>query len=855
VRGHIAHAALERALERTAKADQTVRSLLHPFRNQAEGLLVLATGGYARADLAPHSDLDIVILLDDPKKHEETVKAFVQALWDSTYQPAQTVVTLKDLDSRLFTIPDKASSLLETRVLWGDKKLASLYETRVNQLITDDVYSEYVVRKQEEFAARRVKFGAVPRVIEPHLKNEAGGFRDLHHVFWLERAQTAQQNRWQVRKRRGNMLLSFFRRLQTDNQLSDFEMEELAEAYGFLLAVRESLHRFKQKSEDRLTVTEQPGIALELGYLGSERLTMIDLMREVYLATEKHSRFCEEFGPRFAHPEMDTEQNLDSPIQLPDQLRISHNRLELPPKALTLYATDPNLLGALVDSSVEAGLPFSGRSRHALRRALHVSKGSQHDVTSWTDLIRRWLQLPSGFSQRMRRLDELDAIHLWLPEWMEITGFTTGSYYHRYTVDEHTLRAIDQLDKLPASGIHSDPKSLWDECEFRPLVYLSLIFHDIAKARGIDHSGEGARMAEDALKRIGLEQWAEGVAKLVRIHLRMEQLAFRRDFSDPDIVAEFVSMVEDENSLAALYILTVCDLNAVRSGVWTTWKGRLLSELYHVTLQILHHGLDSRRGSVEQEVQRVAPLLTESGNEHDRAEEFISALEVDYRRSVPAEEIANHLETVDSLHRGDLNHKWLIKTPPGFVIITLITRDRSGLLADVTGLLTAQGIGIREARIFTRPDGIIIDRFRCEDIEPTQLPLQDRLRQIPVHWSKLSAGELKMDDLFARFQRRTRVDRKTVVEVVSDVTIHPLINGAMLDVSGADSVGLLYRLCSIFAEEGFEIRSARVTGKVDGIMDSFLIKDPSGRLESKDQQEELMRRLHDAANVTLHAKA
>ncbi len=853
MRGHIAQAALDRALDRTAKADRTVRSLLQPFRDHADGILVLATGGYARADLAPHSDLDIVILLDQPERHTEIVHEFVQALWDSSYQPAQTVVALNDLDGRLLTIPDKASSLLETRVLWGDSDLALTYETRVNELVSDDVFSEYVKRKEQEFAARRKKYGAVPRVIEPHLKNEAGGFRDLHHVFWLERAHVAHDGHWQVRRRRGNMLQSFVGRIHAARQLTDLEANELIEAYGFLLAVRESLHRIWQKSDDRLAVTEQPGIAFELGYTGSEQRVMIDLMRDVYFSTEKHSRFTEEFGPRFAHVDEQSDRQTDFP-PLPNQLHIHHNRLDISSESIPHFAVRPRMLAGLIDTSVESRLLFSGRSRHALRRALHDNDGPQHKVSTWTEPIRRWLELPRGFSQRMRRMDELDSIHLWLPEWMDITGYTTGSYYHRYTVDEHTLRALDYLDMLPMSGIHGDPKSLWDDCEFRPLVYLALIFHDIAKAQGDDHSGKGALIAETALKRIGLEKWAAGVARLVRIHLRMEQTAFRRDISDPDVVNEFVSLVEDEQTLRALYILTVCDLNAVRSGVWTTWKGRLLSELYHAALDVLQHGVDARRITVEQEAQRVAPLLAASGNGHDRAEEFITTLASDYRRSVPTQEIARHLEIVDALQRGELDHKWLLDQQPGFVVITLIAHDRPGLLADITGLLTAQGIGIREARIFTRADGIIIDRFRCEDIEPTRLPLPDRLDQIPGHWVGLVDGLMKMDDLFHRFQRRTRFDRKQVVRVDADVTIQPLQDGAVLDVTGADSVGLLYRLCSTLADEGLEIRSARVTGKVDGIMDSFLVRDPLGRLATEDQQQELMRHLQEAADASLHAK-
>lgn len=847
-------------------------------------MLVLATGGYARADLAPYSDLDIVIVLNDPTAHEEIVQQFVQGLWDSPYKPAQTVLTMDDLDGKLFTIPDRASSLLETRVLWGDADLADQYEHRVNALIDEPVFSKYVQRKTEEFFARREKYGWVARVVEPHLKNEAGGFRDLHHVLWLERARAALHNQWKVRRQRGTMIRSFVSRLSHGHSLAEWEAEQLVEAFGFLLAVREQLHERQKQSEDRLIVAEQAPIASTLGYPGSERQVMIDLMRGVYQSTEKHSRFCEEFGPRFAeaeiltaplpltrpaHPSAPTEINRteidretqsaglnlsqppsDGGSDTPDaEVSFGHVDLSLP--VIRLHASDPVALLELLGYLADEELLLSGRTRHRLRRELHQNDGPQHDPGNWAIPLQRWFNVPSGFSRRLRQLDELDAIKLWLPEWREIAGLTTGSYYHRYTVDEHTLRALENLDHLPDTGIKGDPESLWRDCSFRPLVYLALMFHDIAKGRGDKHSENGADIAREALPRFGMERWVDDVARLVEVHLRMEQTAFRRDFSDPAVIKTFLELVGDERSLKALYILTVCDLSAVRSSVWTSWKGRLLSELYVTTMDVLEHGIEVRKATVAQEAERVAPLLESTDHGRDRAEEFISALEVDYRRSVPAQEIASHLETVEQLQRGDFEHRWLIETHPGYVVLTLIDRDRPGLLAEITGLLTVQGIGIREARIFTRQDGVVIDRFRCEDIEPTELPLAERLNQIPERWTKLKQRDVKLKDLFFRFQRRSRFERSKVARVDPGVRVQPTADGAVVDISGVDSIGLLYRLCSVLAEEGYEIRSARVTGRLDGIHDSFLIRDPLGRLANDEAQQSLKQKLQDAADATL----
>ncbi|MBS1261025.1 MAG: Bifunctional uridylyltransferase/uridylyl-removing enzyme [Calditrichaeota bacterium] len=847
LRATLAQDALDRARARTAAADQIVRGLLARGNGRADGFAVLATGGFARGDLAPGSDLDLVVLVKRPHDHERAIRDLVQGLWDSPFRPAQTVLTIDDLDGRLFIIPDRASSLLETRLIRGDATLAAEFETRVNRVVADAVWREYVRQKRAEFAARRAKLGDVARVVEPHLKNQAGGFRDLHHVLWLERARVALRGRWTLRRRRGNMVRAFIGRLRRDHLLTPWEAEHLLEAYGFLLAVREQLHARRERGEDRLLVSEQAAVGRALGFSGPDRAAMRELMRHVYTSNEILNRFCREFGPRFSQRLHAGARAREQPTELRG-VTVAHGHLEIAPGAISLFAKNPAALIELMDLSVTAGHPLTGRARHSLRRALKSRPGPQNDPANWREPLKRWFNLERGFSERLRRLDELDAISVWLPEWREIAGFTTGSYYHTYTVDEHTLRALARLDDLPAGGIERDPRSLWEACEFRPLVYLAIMLHDIAKARPGDHSLEGASIARIALPRIGMEQWAHAVARLVRIHLRMEQTAFRRDVSDWSVLASFAGLVGDQTTLAALYILTVCDLSAVRANVWTEWKGRLLSELYLATRDLIRHGPARRAATVAQEVERVTPYLGGDGADRDRAAEFISALQEDYRRSVPAGEIARHLRAVEELQRGEHPFRWLIERHAGFVVITLVTRDRPGLLADASGLLTSHGIGIREARIFTRDDGVVIDRFRAEDVEPTGVPLDERLRRIPDTWSQMERGDVVIGDLFTRYRRRSRFDRPRVALVETEITVTPITAGAMIDVSGPDSVGLLHRLCTVLADQGLDVRSARVTGRLDGIMDSFLVDDPERSLSERKRQRALIRRLREAAD-------
>jgi len=838
------------ALRRTADADRRLRTLLQPLDTSGKNLAVFATGGYGRCDLSPYSDLDLIILLrGDPEPHEEAIRRLVQGLWDAGLHPGQTVLHLDDIDHDLLAIPDRAATLLEVRTLWGEEELLEEFARLLNTRFTANSWATFVSVKQEEFDARRARYGKVTRVVEPHLKAQAGGLRDMHHVFWLERARTALEGRWTPTRRCGSEIASFLGRMRAAGQLTVEESTRLFEAYDLLLRLRDTLRTLKREAEDKLLVMDQPAVSRMLGYRGTDREVMRDLMRAVFESNERISRFAVEFGAFLAEHSLHSKP-LHAPIEGLEGISQSNGRLELSQGALERVARSPEQLVALVDTSVRMELPLSGRSRHDLRRLLALGTGPCAEPAEWGKAIAPWFRLQKGFARRLRVLDELDVIGRFLPEWLEIVGLTTGSYYHSYTVDEHTLMALERLDNLPDDGPEGLPAAVWHSLEERAILYLALIFHDIAKGRveGEHHSVEGARLVEGALFRLGWQEWTEPVAKLVLHHLRMEQVAFRRDFKDPAVLQEFAEQIENPGQLAWLYLLTICDLSAVNPRVWTAWKGRLLAELYLETRSWFERGAQPEEATVALGLARVAPLIADDIASSDMVLDFLASMREEYRRAVPAEEIASHVRAAASLRSGTPFH-WQIDARQGFIILTLITRDRVGLLAQITGLLVTQGIGIREARIFTRKDGIIVDRFRAEDIERNGTPLDERLNRIPQLWKQLSEGTLLIDELLARFQRRRRLDRSPAALVEAEISATPSPSGILIDVAGPDSMGLLYRLCSIFAERGYDVRAARVSRRLDGVMDNFVVHDPGGRLETAEGRADLIRRIREAIDA------
>ncbi len=835
------------ALRRTADADAAVRAIMRPYQSHCEGLIILATGGYGRGDNSLRSDLDLIFLTDDDSdRYAESLRKLVQSLWDHGWTPGQTLFSLNELDKELLTVPDRASALLESRKVWGDPKVADKMDLKLNSTMSRKVWTRFVEEKHIEYVFRRRKFGESVRVIEPDLKAQAGGLRDLHHVFWIERARMARENGWRVQRRRYASIPPFLNRLANEKHLTQPEAEDLTNAYGVLLYVRENLREVAIRSDNQLTVELQPKVGLRLGISGDDQQVMRTLMRQVYWAMEKLARFSEEFGTVLSDVTGHGIPQRKPLIEIQSASEVSgliYMEEDGPEKA----ASSPENLLGLVDACMEMEASLSGSVRHRLRREVNRNYSHEHNPKKWAGALADWFKLSDGVGRRLRRLSELDAIEPWLQEWREVNGLSTGSFYHTYTVDEHTLRALEELDRLPNKSLEGLAGTLWQGFAKKEWVYLAILLHDIAKGRPGDHGLLGAEVAEEAMQRLGWDHLAEPVAHLVRIHLKMEQTAFRRDPTDSTVLQDFAELVGDENMLVALYLLTVCDLRAVRNGVWTAWKGRLLAELYLATRQWMLIGRE-RVISVKDEAQILVPDSQENEAARRHAEEFLEDMRSEYRQVVPADEIANHLEARDEIRSGREKFRWLIDPEKDFIVLALVTKDRLRLVADVAGLLVSQGIGIREARLFTGKDGIVIDRFRAEDIEPDGIPLEERLRRIPEYWGKMERKETSIKRLMESYTRRSRRRRPPAAVVESEINLASAQKGWFIDVSASNSIGLLYRLCTAISEFGLDIHAARVTTRLDGIHDAFLVRDPAKKLEAEEGRDLLMRNLKKAVH-------
>jgi [protein-PII] uridylyltransferase len=435
-------------------------------------------------------------------------------------------------------------------------------------------------------------------------------------------------------------------------------------------------------------------------------------------------------------------------------------------------------------------------------------------------------------ARAIRAMHEVGVLSAYLPEFEPITGLVHHDLYHKYTVDEHTLRAVDCLDELPETS----EKELREFAKlFRSLpnpevLRLALLYHDVGKTKGVEHVEESAELFRAAAPRLGLsEKSADQVELLVKNHLLMNHLAQRRDITDPKIVADFAETVRNVENLKLLCILTYADTRAVGPDIWTIWKGALLWELYMRTYQ--HFTQEDEvvvtgEALIEQVKGEVMSGL--SGRIPDAAvDEFFKAMPYKYVVSTPAETIVHHVQLVEGLKGGKLATKHTHHLDLGYSELMVCTPSKAGNFSKIAGTLAANQLNILGAQIYTRNDGLALDTLQIESLAKKPI-LDERLwqRLNEELFSVLAEGREVTyrpgRTIFARKERAVPVT--TVIEVnnrISDMY-------TVIDVTTQDRLGLLYLITTTLFELGINIHLAKVSTEATRAIDVFYVTDLMG---------------------------
>jgi len=501
------------------------------------------------------------------------------------------------------------------------------------------------------------------------------------------------------------------------------------------------------------------------------------------------------------------------------------------------FRDNPSLLMRVFADAQRHGLPISNDTRRLIREhATLLDSDRMRCDPAVVEAFFAVLGWKSGVYESLREMHKLGVLGAFLPEFGNLLCMAQYDRTHLYTVDEHSLRGLLILERLRA-GEYKQTSPLLTEVmrdEDRvEILYLGMLFHDSGKGQGGDHSNRGADLVRRVAQRLGLHaDEAAQLEFLVRQHLVMSHLATRRDIHDEKLIMEFAKVVGTLATLKKLFLLTFADMCATNPKLWNSWHEMLLGELYVRTLAAFELGEFAApdEGVRAQRVrQRVAEAIgPAAGAALDR---FLGDMPDRYFLSVPEADIPRHFELARRYEEEPVVTHVAHFPEREFSEFTVLTRDRPGLFARLTGVLTAHGMNIVGAQITTSASGTALDVFRVSHLERAAIACsEDRWEQIQVTVGKVLAGELDVEELVAKARRPSLLPEKVVPRVGTSVEIDNEVseNFTVLDVYTQDRVGVLFAITNTLYHLELSIHLAKITTNVDQVLDVFYVTDVRG---------------------------
>ena len=828
----------------SAVQDEVIHALYdftttHIFRarNPTEGekLAVFATGGYGRGVLAPSSDIDLLFLRQYKISPwaESVIEYILYALWDMGLKVGHAFRTVKGCISLAAEDVTIKTSLLDARFLFGDEALAENLTYAFQTECVEGNNAQFIADKLEERDNRHTRQGDTRYVVEPNLKEGKGGLRDLQTLFWLIKHVRGGNTLEEVLKAGG---------------LTRQEYQMYIRDARFFWTVRCHLHFMTGRPEERISFDLQPELATRMGFQDrGDQLGVERFMKRYFLAAKNVGGLSRILCAKLEAEQMKKprgirrflRQSTPKPIEDTGFTRDT-GRLSISDPAL--FDDAPLKLLQLFVLAGKEDLDIHPDAMVAASRKVKLLKANVRENNGARELFLSCLLDTPHPARTLRLMNEAGVLGRFLPEFGGIVAQTQFNMYHHYTVDEHTIKAVEIMSDIEhgRSDLYPHATQLFEDITQRRALYLAMLLHDTGKGHG-DQQVEGMRTARAACTRLGLGEQETGlVAWLVGNHLEMSETAQKRDISDPKTVAGFADLVSSLERLSLLHILTVADISAVGPKVWNGWKGQLLTELHHNTVAALRGGRTNE--------SQVATELNLRAERH-RAElvERIGTLPLAMSQMEPAYWTGFDIETLTE-HASVLSQpgktvvSLQLREDESAVTLLVAGKDRIGLFADLAGTLASFGANIISAQVFTSNDGNILDIFTLQNNKGEPYADGDE-RSL----SRLQAALLKVLDGEASPKPRISGERETrqaAFLVQPSVRIDEQASSlfTVIDITARNRIGLLFEIAVVLANHELSIHSAHVGSYGERVFDAFYVQTKQGR---KLTDEAAKKRVHD----------
>ncbi len=790
---------------RTSLIDRTLREAHAGLSAVGTMPALVAIGGYGRGELNPRSDIDIMLLCKDEADRKRSPE-LLYILWDAGLDVGYSVRTAKECVSLARQDIKIRTSLLESRLIAGDPALYDSFSDTMRSEVFYWKAAEFIHEKISERSTTRRKLGGSVYLREPNIKEGEGGLRDFHTALWISF----------VHFRISSLAELVARGVITEGQYASFQRSR-----NFLWRVRNEVHYLSGRKNDHLTFDLQERAASDFHYRDSTNLLAVERFMKAYFL---HARNIREFST------VVTEAVLPKPSRRWFERKMMIGPFSLIGKTLIPPAddichSDPSLVFSAFEIAQSRHAALSDHLK-SLIRACRIDDRTRSSPSAAKAFLAI-LDNPDALSETLSLMKELRLLGRYLPEVRAIQALARHDYYHLYTVDEHILLAIKNLQQL-WTGNYPGLSTLFDAMKGlkkRWILFLAILLHDLGKAYHHDHEKTGTVLAETILTRLGIHGEDRGrVLFLVKNHLVMSSLSQRRELTDRKVVADFARLVQDQENLSLLYLLTYADISAVNTTAWTQWKAVLLQELYVRTLESIEKRTvagEEDKARFTAQIDRIRDLAAGRFT-HREVDDFISVMSDQYILYTSARKVIYHMEMMKRLRDEQLVIDHRHYPERGYTELIVCAYDAYGMFYRTAGAIASKNLNILRAQVYTSKSGVMLDTFqitdaegRLCDYEPAWESAVDELRRTLMNKSRPAEPSV-----YGRIKRPAAMIAP-VVEFDNETSE----SFTIIDISARDRVGLLYSVTKALYDLNLDIGSAKIVTEGSRVMDSFYVTD------------------------------
>ncbi|MBN2193973.1 MAG: [protein-PII] uridylyltransferase [Polyangiaceae bacterium] len=779
---------------------------------------VAAVGSWGRGAVNYRSDLDVRLLCPaHTPAAGAAIEALLYPLWDAGLSIGHQVVTLEEVTELARTDLPTATSLLDWRTVAADPAFdVDLLHRVYDRVFGVGVIGDFIQRLATRAENRVERYGGSVYLLEPDVKNGPGGLRDLDVAHWAARA------RWKVKG---------LKDLVRVGVLEPRELRQIVHASDLLWRVRNLLHHVAGRRSDRLSFDRQEQLAVSLGY-GEGPRGVEEFMSEYY----RHARAITRARDLILGRATPGPTRALRSVSIGSGLRITQGAMSLDDPAM--LDREPALALRLYGEALRRDLPVFPFARDAVARAALSGTFAERLRVS-PEAVRLFVRLvtttaPARVKHRslLHELHDVGLLLAMVPEFAPVVGRVHHDIYHVYTVDAHSVAAVERLGRLCRGELAAEfplASRLAAEISRPQVLFFAVLLHDVGKdIGGRQHARRGAELAEDILARLGFTpEDAVEVQHLIAEHLTMYHVATRRDLDDPATIAEFSRHVRGSEGLRELYLLTICDVSTTSPEAMTSWKARMLEDLYVATDRTISQGAESRnRERTERIREQVRARWRDTETEF--LEHFLAAMPERYLYANLASAIVEHARLAAETIADKCRARLLGSEDPYFEV-AFVAEDRPGLLALITATLAAARLAVVGAQIHS---------WRCRDGKvraldifwvraSTEADIDTTVRRLERDLGRLLAGELTPIDLGAGLKTSASGGSRPAPEVKIEINVDNRAATAhtVVEVATRDRMGLLFRLATAIQAEGLTISLAKINTEGDRVADVFYVQD------------------------------